>query len=97
MERVVSDLLIRAISPNVKSEIEKRAKASGRSLSEEAKHLLRVGLDAESGPSAPVPDAYDAFRTAFADCLMSAEEHAEFSDAVEQARSWKWRDETGRQ
>jgi antitoxin FitA len=87
------DMLIRSIAPNVKSEIEKRAKASGRSLSDEAKHLLRVGLEADRNAPPAGPDAYDVFRAAFADCLLSDEEHAEFTAAIDKAREWKWRSE----
>jgi len=40
----VTDLLIRRIDPRLKRELEKRARAHGRSLSEEAKVTLRQGL-----------------------------------------------------
>jgi plasmid stability protein len=42
----MSDMLIRNIDSKLKREIEKRARAHGRSLSEEAKAVLRKGLDA---------------------------------------------------
>lgn len=87
------DLLIRAIAPNVKTEIERRAKASGRSLSDEAKHLLRLGMNADNSASSYGPDAYDVFRAPFADALLTDEEHAEFTAAIDKARQWKWRSE----
>jgi plasmid stability protein len=40
----VTDLLIRKIDPKLKQELKKRASANGRSLSEEAKSLLRRGI-----------------------------------------------------
>ncbi len=40
----MSDLLIRKIDPKLKRELEKRARAHGRSLSEEAKIILRKGV-----------------------------------------------------
>jgi plasmid stability protein len=41
----MSDLLIRKISPRMKRQIQDRARARGRSLSEEAKDLLGKGLN----------------------------------------------------
>jgi plasmid stability protein len=40
----MSDLLIRNIAPRVKRQIQERARAHRRSLSEEAKFLIRKGL-----------------------------------------------------
>lgn len=39
----MTDLLIRNVEPKLKRELEKRARANGRSLSEEAKILLEKG------------------------------------------------------
>jgi antitoxin FitA len=47
----MSDLLIRNLDPKLKREIEKRARAHGRSLSEEAKSVLRKGLNAPEQPA----------------------------------------------
>jgi plasmid stability protein len=47
----VTDLLIRKIDPKLKRELEKRARASGRSLSEETKAVLG---EAVRGPVPPV-------------------------------------------
>jgi plasmid stability protein len=46
----VTDLLIRKIDPKLKRELEKRARAHGRSLSEEAKSVLG---EAMRGPEPP--------------------------------------------
>jgi plasmid stability protein len=47
----MADLLIRDIDPGLKRQLEEQAKAHGRSLSDEAKVLIRRGLVA---PPAPV-------------------------------------------
>jgi plasmid stability protein len=49
----MSDLLIRNVPPRMKRQLQQRARANGRSLSEEAKLLLRKSL------SAPEPDFTD--------------------------------------
>jgi plasmid stability protein len=46
----MSDLLIRNIAPKIKRQIQERARAHRRSVSEEAKFLIRKGL------SVPDPD-----------------------------------------
>jgi plasmid stability protein len=43
-EMAVSDLLIRNVPARMKGQLQKRARASGRSLSDEAKILLRKAL-----------------------------------------------------
>ena len=43
----MSDMLIRNIEPGLKTEIEESARESKRSLSREAKELLRLGLAAK--------------------------------------------------
>lgn len=48
----MTDLLIRKIDPKLKGELKKRARAHGRSLSDEAKIILKKGvseLPAEGG------------------------------------------------
>jgi plasmid stability protein len=42
----MSDLLIRKIPPRMKRQIKERARAHGRSLSEEARSLIQRGLSA---------------------------------------------------
>ena len=44
MESVVSDLLIRRVTPHMKRQLQRRARTHGRSLSEEAKALLEEAL-----------------------------------------------------
>jgi hypothetical protein len=51
LERHVSDLLIRKLSPAMRRRIRERAKRNRRSLSEEAKSLIERGLTAPPGPS----------------------------------------------
>ena len=46
----MTDLLIRKIDPKLKRELEKRARAHGRSLSEEAKILLNKAVDRSEPP-----------------------------------------------
>jgi plasmid stability protein len=49
LEFNMSDLLIRGIDPELKHQIEQRALAHRRSLSDEAKLLIRKGLLASAG------------------------------------------------
>ena len=44
MTREVTDLLIRKVDAKLKNALKKRARAHGRSLSEEAKVVLNIGL-----------------------------------------------------
>jgi len=44
MKHEATDLLIREVDPRLKSELRKRARAHGRSLSDEAKLILRKGV-----------------------------------------------------
>ncbi|MCC6890864.1 MAG: hypothetical protein IT536_20245 [Hyphomicrobiales bacterium] len=46
----MTDMLIRKIDPKLKRALEKRARAHGRSLSEEAKLALQRGLDVPEPP-----------------------------------------------
>lgn len=46
----MTDLLIRKISPKLKRELEKRARAHGRSLSDEAQSLLDEALTKREPP-----------------------------------------------
>jgi plasmid stability protein len=83
----MGDLLIRNISDALKRDIAAAADRTGRSLSDEAKELLRKGLIAEKDFK-PMEElnAYDALRAAVADCLMTDEEHDEFMAAIEESR-----------
>ena len=51
----MADLLIRNIEPQLKREIEKRARANRRSLPEEAKALLRQALSGKRAAHSPAP------------------------------------------
>jgi plasmid stability protein len=86
------DILIRNIAPNLKRNIEERAKRAGRSLSEEMKLLIRAGLERDRPTGQGTMNAYEAFREAFKDCLMTDEEHAEFERILEASRKQDWRD-----
>lgn len=46
----MTDLLIRKVDPKLKREIERRAREHGHSLSDEAKAVLRRGLEALEPP-----------------------------------------------
>ena len=46
----MTDMLIRKVDPKLKREIEKRARAHGRSLSDEAKIVLQRGLSVPEPP-----------------------------------------------
>src|ERR1700754_4058096 len=46
----MTDLLIREIDPELKAALKERARAPGRSLSEEAKAMLRRGLAEPASP-----------------------------------------------
>lgn len=46
----MSDLLIRKIDPALKRELEKRARANGRSLSDEAKTVLDKAINESNAP-----------------------------------------------
>ena len=82
------DLLIRNIAPSQKNDIEKRAEKSKHSLSDEIKHLISLGLmkENEGERAAGEIPLSEAFRAAFADCMMSDEEHAQFTKDMEEHR-----------
>ncbi|WP_455273138.1 FitA-like ribbon-helix-helix domain-containing protein [Rhizobium herbae] len=82
----MGDLLIRNISDALKRDIAAAADRTGRSLSDEAKELLRKGLVAESDIKPVEESAYDVLRAAMADYLMTDEEHAEFMAGIEESR-----------
>lgn len=50
----MTNLLVRDIDPTLKRELEERARAHGRSLSEEAKALIRRGVADEPGDAVPL-------------------------------------------
>lgn len=86
----MSDLLIRNVSEGLKKDLQALAKASGRSLSEETKHILRKGLAVEKENRSPIDDdPYMQFRRTFADALLGDDEHQEMMDAID-----AWREES---
>ncbi len=90
------NLLIRDLPEPLKSDISRRAKASGRSLSDEVKDLIRKGLLIDKGEGVAVENAYDLMRRSFGDALLSEDEHAAFMDAVDHLRADTGRPEADR-
>ncbi|OJF90492.1 plasmid stabilization protein [Pararhizobium antarcticum] len=83
----MGDLLIRTISEALKHDIAAAADLHGRSLSDQAKELLRKALMMESDVKAAAElSAYDALRAAFGDCLMTDEDNDEFTTVIEESR-----------
>jgi antitoxin FitA len=83
----MGDLLIRNISDALKRDIAAAADRTGRSLSDEAKELLRKGLIAEKAIK-PVEEqsAYDVLRAAFGADEGSGDDFAAILDEVEAER-----------
>ncbi|OBZ96830.1 plasmid stabilization protein [Pararhizobium polonicum] len=83
----MGDLLIRNISDALKRDIAAAADRTGRSLSDEAKELLRKGLIAESDIK-PVEEqsAYDVLRAVFGAGDGSGDDFAAILDEVEAER-----------
>ena len=93
----MSNILVRDVAPNLKRDIEERAKASNRSLSDEVKHLIRVGL-AQAGHAETPPSgesALDVMRWAFRDAQFTEEEHVQFEKALQKSRKDFGRPEPG--
>lgn len=83
----MGDLLIRNISDALKRDIAAAADRAGRSLSDEAKELLRKGLTAEKDTRpAEERSAYDVLRAAFGDFRLTDEEHEELTAAIDESR-----------
>lgn len=72
----MSDLLIRNLPEPMRVEIHKAAASSGRSLSDEAKHLIRKGLAAPLGGPEPGVSAWDELREALCGAQLSDDDHA---------------------
>lgn len=73
----MSDLLIRNIPEQMRTDIRKAAAGSGRSLSEEAKHLIHKGLSAPFESPGAGASAWDELREALGAAQLSESEHAD--------------------
>ena len=82
----MGDLLIRNISDALKRDIAAAADRTGRSLSDEAKQLLRRGLIAESDIKPVEESAYDVLRAAFGADEGLGDDFAAILDEVEAER-----------
>lgn len=85
------DLLIRDVPEPMRTEIRKAAASSGRSLSEEAKNLIRKGLAAPVEVPEPGSSAWDELRNAFGAAQLNDTEHYELLAATAQARKSAFR------
>lgn len=84
----MGDILIRNVPESLKDWLVDRARASGRSLSEEAKFRLVRSLADERERASPSGNALDAIRSTFVETgtLLTDEEHTDFMRAVEDLR-----------
>jgi antitoxin FitA len=80
------DLLIRNLPEPMRAQIRKAAATSGRSLSEEAKHLIRKGLAAPIEVPEPGNSAWDELRNAFGEVQLNDAEHEDLLSVVDSAR-----------
>ena len=82
----MSDILLRNIAPKLKRDIETRAKRASRSLSDEIKHLISVGLAHENrhGGRSAGESPLEAMRDAFAG--LTSDDQAIFEQALEESR-----------
>ncbi|MEQ8482169.1 MAG: plasmid stabilization protein [Hoeflea sp.] len=76
------DLLIRNLPEPLRGEIRKAAATSGRSLSEEAKHLIRKGLSASPEGPEHGNSAWDEIRNALGEAQLADAEHEDFLAAA---------------
>lgn len=89
----MADLLIRNIPEQLRTEIKARASRNQRSLSEEAKALLRKGLlDAANDTEEAGLDTFDLLRLPFADALLTEEEHRRMMRITTDSRQTAKRD-----
>ncbi|WP_394691038.1 plasmid stabilization protein [Hoeflea sp.] len=80
------DLLIRNLPEQLRTDIGKAASASGRSLSDEAKHLIRKGLSAPLEGPEPGNSAWDELRNAIGAVQLSDSENEDLLVASAAAR-----------
>ena len=84
----MSDLLIRDFPSFAKSRIAAAAKEAGHSISEEAKLRLVQSVVGNESSMRKSKNAYDDIRSAFLeqDAILTEEEHADFTRAVDEMR-----------
>ena len=82
----MSDMLIRNLPDRMRKEIRNAAARSGRSLSDEAKHLIHKGLSAPLEGPVPGNSAWDELRNAFGAAQLNDSEHDDFLAAALRAR-----------
>lgn len=78
----MSDMLIRNLPDQMRADIRKAAAASGRNLSDEAKHLIRKGLVAPLEGPEPGNSAWDELRNALGEAQLSDSDHADLANAT---------------
>lgn len=79
----MGDLLIRNFPDDLKRMLAEAAHENGRSLSGEAKDMLRKGVAIAMQELRLTPlDVYDEFRQQFSDALLSDEEHEDMMRAI---------------
>ena len=89
----MGDLLIRNLPDRLHAQLNERARSSGRSLSDEAKDLLRKGLrEPERAPQEADLDTFDLLRQPFLDALLTEDEHRKLMEATSESRRHASRD-----
>ena len=84
----MGDFVIRDMPDDLKQEIAHLAHHSGRSLSDEAKYLLKVATTAPQ-QDAPSADIYADFRHEYGEALLTDDEHTDMMSAID-----TWRHES---
>ena len=82
----MSDLLVRNLPDQMRADIRKAAGLSGRSLSDEAKHLIRKGLASPGDEAEPGSSAWDELRDAMGVAQLDDKEHEELTSAAARFR-----------
>lgn len=78
----MSDLLVRNLPDQLRADIRKAAGLSGRSLSDEAKHLIRKGLASPADVAEPGSSAWDTLRDAMGADRLDDCEYEELTRAT---------------
>ncbi len=84
----MTDILVRNVAEKLKKDVERQAQAAGRSISDEVKHLIELGLvhDEKSARSQTKQGLGDAMHEAFRDCRLSDAEVDAFNKAIDELR-----------